>query len=124
VVDDDGCAKLIDFGISKLIGWRGCTTASVGTDTYIAPELRNKPSPPETGSWTTKESDVYSFGILAFEVRLQVRVGHRLNRNTAQMFGSILSTDIQRILKPCLTSEPGRRPNMASVLKQLRSIDN
>ncbi|KAJ7312829.1 kinase-like domain-containing protein [Mycena albidolilacea] len=128
VVDNEGSAKLTDFGISKLIGWRGCTTASVGTCTYIAPELFGKLSPPETGSWTTKESDVYSFGVLALEIfnsiqppardpALQYRLLHRM-----EYLSPAVRKKVQKILEPCLASEPGRRPNMATVLIDLHLI--
>ncbi|KAF7346659.1 Glycoside hydrolase family 76 protein [Mycena sanguinolenta] len=69
LVDDTENPRITDFGISKLEGSRGYTTASLGTQEYIAPELHDKVNnPAPTGSWTTKASDVYSFGILATEV--------------------------------------------------------
>jgi serine/threonine protein kinase len=68
LITDDGVPLISDFGISQVLGSRGYTTVSVGTRAYIAPELREKVEPPKTGAWTTKESDMYSFGILILEV--------------------------------------------------------
>ncbi|KAJ7780443.1 kinase-like domain-containing protein [Mycena olivaceomarginata] len=72
LIDDDGCAQLTDFGISQVDGCRGCTTASIGTRTYIAPELLDD-GLPKKGARTTRMSDVYSLGILALEIFSSIR---------------------------------------------------
>lgn len=71
LVGNDGCARLTDFGRSKVIGEDGYSTAIVaGLAAYMAPELH----------WQTEDdvipdkffstaSDVYAFGMLCFEVR-------------------------------------------------------
>ncbi|KAF7328114.1 putative Pto-like serine/threonine kinase [Mycena venus] len=71
VLIDNNIPRISDFGISQLLDTSGCTTASVGTQAYIAPELwrrLSKRETPITGAWTTKESDIFSFGIMALEV--------------------------------------------------------
>ena len=69
LVTDDGQAKLLDFGIAKLIGAGASTdpaltlTAATGpmTPDYAAPEqFRNEP--------ITVATDVYQFGMLCFRV--------------------------------------------------------
>ncbi|KAJ3696078.1 hypothetical protein LUZ60_001455 [Juncus effusus] len=56
-------AKLGDFGLAKLVGNDGIsqTTVLAGTFGYLAPECI-------TGGKASKESDVYSFGIVALEI--------------------------------------------------------
>ena len=75
LIDKQGNPCISDFGISKVLGHRGFTTASVGTAPYMAPELfvvvdaiDQLPFSPKT----TKETDVYSFGLLVLEVNIYV----------------------------------------------------
>lgn len=71
LIDDLGVAKLCDFGLVRLVDWRGdfgMTTTSpyTGTELYKAPELfisqeNRHPLP-------TFESDIYSLGCILLEV--------------------------------------------------------
>lgn len=63
MLDDDMNPHLGDFGLARLVDHEKLekTTLVAGTLSYMAPEL------PYTGK-ATKESDVYSFGILMLEV--------------------------------------------------------
>ncbi|MED6137717.1 hypothetical protein PIB30_067502 [Stylosanthes scabra] len=63
LLDTDFSTKLCDFGIAKLVDPRLKTqrTGVVGTYGYLAPEYLN-------GGRASKESDIYSFGIVALEI--------------------------------------------------------
>ncbi|XP_021833868.1 L-type lectin-domain containing receptor kinase IX.1-like [Prunus avium] len=63
LLDYDFKTKLGDFGIAKLVDprFRTQTTGVVGTFGYIAPEYAN-------GGRASKESDMYSFGVVALEL--------------------------------------------------------
>ncbi|WCJ34178.1 Concanavalin A-like lectin protein kinase family protein [Euphorbia peplus] len=63
LLDVDFGVKLGDFGVSKLVDpqFRTQTTGVVGTWGYIAPEYAYQGK-------ATKESDMYSFGIVALEI--------------------------------------------------------
>lgn len=63
LLDTDFSTKLGDFGMAKLVDPRLRTqrTGVVGTYGYLAPEYIN-------GGRASKESDVYSFGIVALEI--------------------------------------------------------
>jgi len=76
LLDADFNAYVGDFGLARLMGHHQLekTTLAAGTFGYIAPEL------PYTGK-ATKESDVYSFGILVLEV---VCRRHPLNLQTTE----------------------------------------
>ncbi|KAL8541735.1 hypothetical protein ACS0TY_002842 [Phlomoides rotata] len=79
----DSCfnAKLGDFGLARLVDYEAeaQTTVMAGTMGYMAPELVI------TGK-ASKESDVYSFGIVALEIACGRRpVGGRAPENEARM---------------------------------------
>ena len=63
MLDSDFNAKLGDFGLARLVdhGKGSQTTVLAGTMGYMAPECFM------TGK-ASKESDVYSFGIVALEI--------------------------------------------------------
>jgi len=62
--DDEGRAKLADFGIARMVAGEGTLTEAgtvLGTAAYISPEQA-------TGLPATPASDVYSFGVLLFRM--------------------------------------------------------
>ena len=63
LISDDGEVKLVDFGLVRAIAEAGITSTSVilGTASYLSPEQ-------VTGGPTGPRSDVYSAGIMAFEL--------------------------------------------------------
>ena len=63
LISDDGEVKLVDFGLVRAIAEAGITSTSVilGTAAYLSPEQ-------VTGTETGPRSDVYSAGIMAFEL--------------------------------------------------------
>jgi serine/threonine-protein kinase len=63
LISDDGEVKLVDFGLVRAIAEAGVTSTSVilGTAAYLSPEQ-------VLGTDTGPRSDVYSAGIMAFEL--------------------------------------------------------
>ncbi len=63
LISDDGEVKLVDFGLVRAIAEAGITSTSVilGTASYLSPEQ-------VAGTATGPRSDVYSAGIMAFEL--------------------------------------------------------
>jgi serine/threonine-protein kinase len=63
LISDDGEVKLVDFGLVRAIAEAGITSTSVilGTAAYLSPEQ-------VVGGETGPPSDVYSVGIMAFEL--------------------------------------------------------
>ena len=83
LVTEEGNACLGDFGVTAIVINRAVvepqsmTTSKPGTVRYMAPELLNPPQFGLTNSDPSKESDIYSFAMTAYEVfppHLAVRV--------------------------------------------------
>jgi serine/threonine protein kinase len=71
LVDDEEHVRLSDFGRAKVIGEAGYSTAlMVGSAEYMAPELFPSSEPDvNVDKLFSKQSDVYAFAMVCFEVR-------------------------------------------------------
>jgi len=63
MIDKDGNAKILDFGIARAVGTQGVTAEGsiVGTPEYMSPEQVE-------GKESDRRSDIYSFGVILFEM--------------------------------------------------------
>lgn len=59
--DSDGRPKIVDFGLARLADTSGQTQGFTGTPLYMSPEMTD-------GREITTRSDVYSLGVMLFEV--------------------------------------------------------
>ena len=117
LVSTDGTAKLLDFGIAKLIADDDdVPTAAVFTPEYAAPEQR-------AGKPVTTATDVYALGVLLHELLVGVRpnASHArrpstLAAGTGPVPQSALRGDLDNILLRALETEPTRRYSSAGAL--------
>ncbi|KAG6807802.1 hypothetical protein H0H92_006368 [Tricholoma furcatifolium] len=125
LVDDSGKALIADFGLASI------SPSSGGTLMYKAPEILD----PE--AYNTKESDVYAFGCLAYEVfagkppfgnltaHLIVRKvmhGHRPKRpsdSSPSWNAWGLTEDIWALIERCWKADPATRPTIDVVMQFL-----
>lgn len=146
LLDDDFNAKLSDFGLARqgpTAGLSHVLTSVVGTVGYAAPEYVH------TGKLTTK-SDVWSFGVVLFELITGRRA---VERNLPKSEQKLLewvkpflsdSKKFRQIIDPrlegnyciksahkvaslankCLTKHPKYRPKMSEVVEMLGDIIN
>ena len=63
MIDKDGNAKVLDFGIARALGTQGVTAEGsvIGTPEYMSPEQVE-------GKESDRRSDIYSFGVILFEM--------------------------------------------------------
>lgn len=138
LVKDDGQAKVIDFGVAKLLGDTGealTKSAAPMTLAYAAPEQIR-------GNAITTATDVYALGVMLYELLTgerphKVKVGdegglsllqaitdtdaiapsHAIVRNTARIFTvQQLRGDLDTIVLKALNRDPARRYPTAQAL--------
>ena len=134
MVRHDGYVKVLDFGIARLANTERHDAAPltepgkvIGTLTYLSPEQA-------TGESVEAPSDVFSLGILAYEL---FTGAHPFKAPTSMAtFTAILTRDpvpaaelraelpesVQALLAAMLDKEPARRPSTADVAATLRSV--
>ena len=74
MIDEEGNARLTDFGISRMLDARGTTTKTIGgTVRWMARELVLPDDDDDTAAVpVTYESDVWSFGMTVLEVHFSL----------------------------------------------------
>lgn len=128
LVGDHKCAKVCDFGLARMTKGRGVKKAMTlcGTEEYMPPEII-------LGMDYDEKADVFSFGILMFEIITREKVSVALQRSPMDAFD--LDEAKTRALLPkecpsefaelafaCCRYDPGPRPAFKEVVKELRDM--
>jgi TolB-like protein/predicted Ser/Thr protein kinase/Tfp pilus assembly protein PilF len=121
LVGRDGHAKLLDFGLAKMMEAGADVTRTIegtvlGTASYMSPEQAQ-------GATLDARSDIFSFGAVLYELLAGTRAFR--GQSTAQVLSSVLrddpeplqtSRELDRIVRRCLQKRPGDRfQSMADV---------
>jgi tetratricopeptide (TPR) repeat protein len=130
LITEEGIAKLMDFGLAKMLGEPGITQEGiiVGTVAYVAPEIA-------LGKVADARSDLYSFGAVLYETvtgkppfqgedPVKIIFGHIHDYAVSP---SRLNPKVPQALADCimklLEKEPGKRYQTASdLLEVLREV--
>ncbi|KAF9462794.1 TKL/TKL-ccin protein kinase [Collybia nuda] len=128
LIGKHGEPLICDFGQSKLCHIRGFTTRFAGSYHYVAPELVPKEGEPKI----TKESDVYSFGIVGMEL-ITDKAPFDTSKTDAEVISKVQAGDhpakgrkiphayelTWSVLENCWGREPESRIAMNSVIERL-----
>jgi len=118
MLDGRGHVRITDFGLARLTDEKGGTGVGAGTPAYMAPEQL-------AGREVTQRSDLYSMGLLLFEVftgkpAFQAESPAellRLREDSAPRTPSKIVEDIdltvERVILQCLEEDPSQRPGSA-----------
>ncbi|MHC4548633.1 MAG: serine/threonine-protein kinase [Planctomycetota bacterium] len=128
LLDDDGTAKLADFGLARLLPDQSLAISMagdpVGTPHYMAPEVY-------LGRRPTPASDLWSFGVMLYEFLAGRRAFDGANWNA--LFHAIQNLEpapldpstppeLQRLVARCLAKDPAQRPSdLAGVVRTLEA---
>jgi tRNA A-37 threonylcarbamoyl transferase component Bud32 len=131
MIDKDGNAKIMDFGIARSLHTRGVTGTGViiGTPEYMAPEQAE-------GRDVDCRADIYALGAILFEMitgrvpfegatPLSIVLKHRSEPPTdPQEINAQISTGLSRIVLKCLEkSRENRFQSAAEVLDALTAVE-
>ena len=119
----DGTAKLLDFGLAKIVGVDADVTRTLegtvlGTAAYMSPEQAQ-------GQSLDARSDVFSFGAVLYEMLSGRRAFG--GRSTADVLSAVLRDDpqpiqgppaLKRVVRRCLAKQPGQRFQTIEQLRQ------
>ncbi|CAI5984309.1 unnamed protein product [Closterium sp. NIES-65] len=127
LLDKEGHAVVGDFGVARLKGERGEMTKEVGTYRWMAPEAFG------TSPWpVTHKADVYSFGIVLWEVLtggvpfadyspLQAAVAVALN-GARPTIPESPPESLRSLIQRCWDKTPKERPEFSEILTELDRI--
>jgi|GEM_PF-3685809 len=107
-------AKITDFGLAKIVqssivSLSGSSSGIVGTDLYMAPEVRK-------GNPITEKSDIYSIGVTWAEMLGREPGDYRSLKD----INPSVDMKLEVIINGCLTSENNRWNNIKEVSDALR----
>jgi serine/threonine protein kinase/tetratricopeptide (TPR) repeat protein len=123
MVDEDGNARIMDFGIARSLSGKGITGAGVmiGTPEYMSPEQVE-------GEEVDKRSDIYSLGVILFEMvtgrvpfegdtpfTIGVKQKSERPRNPREL-NAQLPEDLSRLILRCLEKDKSKRYQTAEEL--------
>ena len=131
MIDKDGNAKIMDFGIARSLHTRGVTGTGViiGTPEYMAPEQAD-------GRDVDSRADIYALGTVLFEMvtgrvpfegetPLSIVLKHRSELPAdPRTLNTQISTGLSRIILKCLEKPRERRyQSAADVLADLEAVE-
>ena len=116
MVDEDGNARIMDFGIARSLSGKSITGAGVmiGTPEYMSPEQVE-------GKEVDQRSDIYSLGVILFEMvtgrvpfegdtPFTIGVKHKSERPpNARELNAQIPEDLSRVVLRCLEKDKGKR---------------
>jgi serine/threonine protein kinase/Tfp pilus assembly protein PilF len=124
MVDEDGNARIMDFGIARSLRGKGITGAGVmiGTPEYMSPEQVE-------GKEVDQRSDIYSLGVILFEMvtghvpfegdtAFTIGVKHKSERpRNPRELNAQIPDDLSRLILRCLEKDKTKRYHTAEELR-------
>lgn len=115
MIDREGNARIMDFGIARSIIEEGVTGAGVmvGTPRYMSPEQLE-------GTEVDQRSDIYSLGIIMHEMT----TGRVPAQDDTPLVVGVKHKDLNRIISKCLEKDKEKRyQDAGGILSELRNIE-
>jgi serine/threonine-protein kinase len=112
MIDGQGQVLIMDFGLAAIADQVEGAEVRNGTPAYMAPEQLS-------GKEVTERSDIYSLGLVLYEIFTGQRAFKTNDRTTAPSATSIvkdIDPGIERAIARCLDPDPAKRPQSALAL--------
>jgi len=123
MIDREGIARIMDFGIARSLKTEGTTAggAMIGTPEYMSPEQTES-------KFVDQRSDIYSLGIILFEILtgrlpfegetpISIAMKHKSERPPhPNKFNPQIPEDLSKIILKCLQKEKEKRYQSAEEL--------
>ncbi|KAK1357832.1 Serine/threonine-protein kinase HT1 [Heracleum sosnowskyi] len=126
LLGEDMCVKVADFGISCLESQCGSAKGFTGTYRWMAPEMIK-------GKAQTKKVDVYSFGIVLWELLTALTPFDNMTpeqaafavcqKNARPPLPSTCPVAFHYLINQCWASDPRKRPDFSKIVTTLESFD-
>ncbi|XP_055827890.1 serine/threonine/tyrosine-protein kinase HT1-like [Solanum dulcamara] len=124
LLDEDMCVKVADFGISCLESQCGSAKGFTGTYRWMAPEMIKEKN-------HTKKVDVYSFGIVLWELLTALTPFDDMTPEQAAFavcqkkarppIPAACPAAIRKLIKQCWANNPRKRPHFEEIVTVLES---
>ncbi|KAK8887766.1 hypothetical protein M9Y10_038822 [Tritrichomonas musculus] len=128
LLENDYSPRISDFGLSKFYDPKNSmdqSTNNVGTLAYAAPEILR-------GDSYNNKADVYSFGILMYEVLNSVRAYKDMSKNTTYIslsnniasgyrpkFNGYIKEGFKNLIEICWSQDFNERPTFSEIFQKL-----
>ncbi|WOG99492.1 hypothetical protein DCAR_0518844 [Daucus carota subsp. sativus] len=126
LLGEDMCVKVADFGISCLESQCGSAKGFTGTYRWMAPEMIK-------GKAQTKKVDVYSFGIVLWELLTSLTPFDNMTpeqaafavcqKNARPPLPSACPAAFHHLINQCWASNPRKRPDFNKIITTLESFE-
>ncbi len=112
IIDKENNARILDFGIASFYTDERFVQKNaskvIGTERYMAPEVKR------SSANATLLSDLYSLGVLMYEVFSENFIDNATKENIEK---SNIPGPIKKVILQCTETDPAKRPTSASIVE-------
>jgi eukaryotic-like serine/threonine-protein kinase len=109
LIDKEGTARILDFGIASVADAGGMSNTVMGTPAYMAPEQKDSPDE------VTFLADIYALGVVIYELMTGTLPQAELKLPSSVESGA--SKELDDLVIRCLSKDPYKRPSSVDEIR-------